>query len=133
MAVTTTAYLDVTQLIASMLKDVEGLRTHWYVADITRPPACVIGQPEIDYADPEASFCNATYTVPLTIVVARSNDRDAQSTMSRLLADIATTLNRTPPDGVFAVEPQYARPLEGGVLVAGQELPGYSLTVRVRA
>jgi len=133
MAVTSIQYLDVTQLIASMLAEVEGLRTHWYVADITRPPACVIGQPEIDYADPDASFCNATYTIPLTVVVARGNDRDAQTEMSRLLADIATTLNRTPPDGVFGVEPQIARPIEGGVFVAGQELPGYSLTVRVRA
>ena len=91
----------------------------------------MIGQPDIDFIDPDASFCAATWTYGITVVTSRSNDRDAQTEMSRLLLDIVQALSATQPPGVFSVEALDARPIP--VQVSGQELPGYLLTVRVRA
>lgn len=120
----------VAEEIATLLGGVAGLRVHWYVSDTTRPPAVVIGQPDIDYADPSASFCDAVWLFPLTIVVARNSDREAQTLMSRLLLEIVQALNTDVP-GLFSVQPLIARPIT--VTIGSQELPGYSLDVRVRA
>jgi hypothetical protein len=131
MVVSAAQAVDVTQALASVLCTVDGLRVYPYVADSTRPPAAVVGQPDIDFADPESGFCFATFTVPITIITTRANDRDAQADLSRLVWQVATALRGPEPPGVFSVEPQDARPIP--VQVSGQELPGYLVTVRVRA
>jgi hypothetical protein len=130
MAVTAVTTVDVAKVLATLLADVDGLRVHWYMADTVRPPAVVIGQPEIDYADTDSGFCAATWLFPLTVVVARGNDRDAQRATATYLAGIVAAL-AVDVVGVHSIEPQTARPIP--VTVSGQELPGYSLTVRVRA
>lgn len=131
MATTGTETVEVSQALAELLDDVDGLRVYWYIADTTRPPACVIGLPDIDYADATSGFCAAVWSYPLTLVVSRSNDRDAQLELSRLVRDVVFALKGPVPAGVFDVQPIDARPIP--VTVAGQELPGYLLNVRVRA
>lgn len=130
MAGTASQTIDVTQVVASVLSDIEGLRAYWYVADVVRPPAAVVGQPDIDYADNQSGFCSATWTVPLTVVTSRTNDRDAQVEMSRLLSEIVAALGADVPD-VFDIQPLDARPIT--VAVQGQDMPGYLLNIRVRA
>jgi hypothetical protein len=130
MAATTTQTVDVAQTLAAVLCTVDGVRVYPYPADTVRPPAVVIGQPDVDFADTTSGFCAATWSFPLTVITTRANDRDAQTDMSRLLMSIVTTLAEPVP-GVFSVEPQDARPTTVGV--NGQELPGYLLTVKIRA
>ena len=122
---------DVAKVLANILGGIPKVRVHSYVADTTRVPAIVIGLPDVSWVDEDAGPCWATWTYPLTLVVARSNDRDAQADLSRLLDDTATALAKADPDELTTVEPLNATPAT--VTVAGQELPGYTLTVRVRA
>lgn len=131
MAVTTVLTENAAQVIADILDTVEGLRVTWYVNDNARPPVAVIGQPEIDYVDPESPFCFATWNFSVVIVVNRNNDRDAQRELSRFVSEAAIALNDAQPDGVFSVEPLTARPLT--VTISGTELPSYELRVRLRA
>src|SRR5262245_56924983 len=126
MALTVTQSVDVSQALASVLDDVDGLRAYWFVADTVRPNACVIGQPDIDYGDTMSGMCAATWTYPLTIITSRSDDRQAQQTMSRLLADVVAAIGAADVAGVLSMEPIDARPLTG-VTVNGQELPAYLL------
>jgi hypothetical protein len=74
----------------------------------------------------------ATFEVPITIITARSNDRDAQVELSRLVRDVANALN-TPGvvPGIFSIDLLDAR--SGTASIAGQELPAYNMRVRVRA
>lgn len=130
MAVTTAQTVDVAQVLGSLLETVDGLRPYWYVSDTVRPPAAVIGQPDIDFADAQSGFCAATWTFPVTLITSRANDREAQTDMSRLLMLIVAALAEPVP-GVFSVEPQDARP--SAVTVAGQELPAYQMNIRIRA
>lgn len=130
MAITTQQTVDVAQVLQGLLEDIDGLRTYFYVSDTVRPPAVVIAQPFIDYADPDAGFCAATWNFPCTVVVSRSNDREAQRLMSQWLLDITTAL-KADVDGVFSIQPIDARPIP--VTVSGQELPGYLLNIRIRA
>lgn len=132
MAVSTAQTVDVSQVLASLLADVEGLRTEWYVSDRSRPPLCVIGLPVIDWQDASAGFCHARWEFPVTIVTARNNDRDAQVELSRLVRDVANALNDAEePPGVLSIELLDARPTTA--TVAGQELPAYLLRCQVRA
>lgn len=131
MATTTKQTVGVSQALADLLADVDGLRTYWYVSDTVRAPACVIGQPVLDFTDSTGGFCAAVWDYPLTVVVARASDRDAQTTMSRLLLEIVAALD-VEVDGVFSIEAVDARPAPG-VVVSGQELPAYLLNIRVRA
>jgi hypothetical protein len=130
MAVTKVQTLDVSQALLGLLTDVEGLRGYSYVSDATRPPACVIGLPDIDYADAQSGFCSATWSYPLTIVCSRSNDLAAQTELSRLLRDVVNALGVDVP-GIFDIRPLDARPTT--VSLGGQDLPGYLLRVQVRA
>jgi hypothetical protein len=130
MAVTTAQTVDISQALAGLLENVDGLRTYWHVSDATRPPACVIGLPSIDWLDQASGFCRATWTFPLTLVVTRNNDRDAQLQLSRLVMEIANALKPDVP-GIFSIEPQDARPTT--VTVSGVDQPGYQISVRVRA
>jgi hypothetical protein len=131
MAVSTAQHADVAQVLASVLGDVDGLRVVWWVSDATRPPAAVLGQPTIDYLDPDAPFCFATYTFPVSIVVNRNTDRDAQADLSRLTYQAAAALAAAEPDGIFSIEPTDARP--STTEVGGISLPSYLMYVRVRA
>jgi len=129
MATTEVLTHDISQAMADVL---DGLvRTYWYVSDTIRPPAVVIAQPSVDYLDTLSGFCSATWTFPLTLVVARNNDRDAQLSLSRNLQLVTNALASADLAGVRSCEPVDARPIT--VTVAGQELPGYAITVRVRA
>lgn len=130
MALVTVETVEVAEQLKTLLDGVDGLRTYWYVADTVRPPAAVIGQPDIDYADPGSTFCTATWSFPITVVVSRSNEREAQKQMSRLLRDIVGALDTEVP-GIFSIQPLSARPVT--VSLGQQELPGYALDVRVRA
>lgn len=131
MAVSSTQQVDLAQVLAQLLEDVPDLRTYWFVSDAVRPPACVIGQPSVDFTDGGSGFCSAAWTFPLTVVVSRANDRDAQVALSQLLLDITTTLAAADVEDVFSIEPLDARPIP--VTVGAQELPGYLLNIRVRA
>lgn len=122
---------DVAGALATTLAGIAGLRVYTYVADNFRPPGVVIGQPVIDYADPDAGFCSASWSFPCTIVVSRSTDREAQRAMSQFLLDIVTALRTAEVDGVLSIDPIDARPIP--VTVSGQELPGYLLNIRIRA
>lgn len=132
MATTTVQTVDLAQLIADTLTtNIDGLRVHWYVADIVRPPAVVVGQPSVDYLDTLSGFCSATWTFPLTLVVARTNDREAQVALSSYLQQVTSALAAAEAPGVHTVEP--VRADRTTATVSGQELPGYAITVRVRA
>jgi hypothetical protein len=130
MAVTRIGTVDVAHALAELIETVDGVRVYWYVADTVRPPAAVISQPDLDFTDPASTFCAATWTFPVTLVTSRANDRDAQSTMSRLLLDVVSAVSADVP-GIFAIEPVDARPVP--VTVSGQDLPGYLLTIRIKA
>jgi hypothetical protein len=121
---------DVAGVLAELLEDVPNLRVYAYVADSVRPPAAVVGQPTLDFNDPDSAFCAATWNFPITVMTTRSNDREAQSAMSRLLLDIVNALGEPVP-GILDIQPIDARPVP--VTVSGQELPGYLLNIRIRA
>jgi hypothetical protein len=129
MATTETQTIDIAQGLADALDVV--IRSYWFVSDAVRPPALVIGQPSIDYQDAGSGFCSATWIFPMTLVVSRSSDREAQVALSRILQLVSSTLAAAEIEGVFSVEPLDARPVP--VTVSGQEMPGYLLNVRVRA
>lgn len=130
MPATTAQIVDVAQALTGRLKAVEGLRSYWYVADTARPPLAVVNPPEIDYRDSSGGFCRAVWRFTIEIVVSRNDDRAAQTTMSRLLTDAVMALSSDVDDGIV-VEPLDARPAT--ITLAGQDLPGYLLTVQVRA
>jgi hypothetical protein len=132
MAGTTQQTTDVAAVLLGLITTVPGLRAYPYVADTVRPPAAVIGQPELDFTDVSSGFCRATFLFPVTLITTRSNERAAQAEMSKLLLDVVTALGGDAPDGVLSIEPLNARPLSG-VAVNGQELPAYQLTIRIRA
>jgi hypothetical protein len=132
MAATTAQTTDVAGVLAGLIESVEGLRVYPYVADTVRPPAAVIGQPSLDFADQSGGFCTAIWLFPVTLITTRSSERAAQAEMSKLLLDVVTALGGDAPDGVASVEPLDARPLPG-VAVNGQELPAYQLNIRIRA
>jgi hypothetical protein len=131
MATTTVQTVDISQALASILEDIDGLRVYWYISDAVRPPAVVIAQPAIDYLDTQSGFCSATWSYPMTLVVSRSNDRDAQIALSRYVQLVTSALAEADPPDIAAIEPASARPIN--VNVSGQELPGYDITVQVRA
>jgi hypothetical protein len=96
MAVTEAQTADVAQVLAEILGGVEGLRTSWWLADNSRPPVAILGQPSIDYVDPESPFCFATWDFPVVIVVNRGSgggERDAQRELSRLVSACALALS----------------------------------------
>ena len=130
MATTFVETAIVAEELATLLRGVGGLRTAWYVSDVTRPPAAIIGQPDIDFADSQSGFCTAVWLFPITVVVTRNSDRDAQTQMSRLLMEIVAVLATEVP-GIFSIEPQDARPTS--VTLGGVDLPAYLLNVKVRA
>jgi len=129
-AVTTKAGADVAQALQAALSGVEGLRVSWYVADTARPPIAIIAQPTIDYTDQSAGFCAASWDFPITIIVSRNGDREAQLALSRLVSEIAQALQEDATPGVF-IAPISARPL--AVNLAGQDVPAYELRALVRA
>lgn len=130
MATTSAQIVDVTGVLAELLRAVDGLRVHEFVADSARPPCVVIGQPTLDFTDAATPFCFATWAVPFNIITTRSDAVSAQREMSQMLADVVDALRGDAP-GLFSIEPQDARP--STVAVSGVELPAYLLTVRVRA
>lgn len=130
MALSDSTITDTAELLASALRGIAGLRVYPHVADTFRPPGVVIGLPVVDYTDPLAGFCGATYDHSVVLIVARNNDREAQRELSRWLGLIVPALRDTATPGV-SIEPQSARP--GPHTVNGQELPGYTLRVLVRA
>jgi hypothetical protein len=132
MATTTAQTTDVAGVLSGLIESVEDLRVYPYVADTVRPPAAVIGQPELDFTDQSAGFCRAIWLFPVTLITTRTNERTAQAEMSKLLLDVVTALGGDAPDGVASIEPLSARPLSG-VAVNGQELPAYQLNIRIRA
>jgi hypothetical protein len=131
MAVTVKATADVAKVLDAILDEIAGLRTYWYVADTVRPPAVIVGQPDIDYADASSGFCFARWEFPLTVIVSRNADRAAQEALSRRTNEIAAALNAAESDDVFSIEPLDARPTTANV--AGQDLPAYLMRVAVRA
>lgn len=131
MAVTGTETVDVAGVLAGLLGDVPGLRVEPYVSDKSRPPCAVIALPRIVWNDPDAGFCWAAWEFPIVIVTARNNDRDAQAELSRLVRDVANALDHTPVDGVHDIQLMTGDP--NPVTIAGQELPGYIVRVRVLA
>jgi hypothetical protein len=130
MATSTAQTTDVAAEIARLLRTVEGLRVHEFVVDTARPPCVVLGQPDLDFVDPDAGFCAATWSFPVNIITARSDAVAAQREMSQMLLDIVTALGADVP-GIFSIQAQDARPQT--VSVNGSELPSYLLNVRVRA
>lgn len=131
MAVTTRSTVDVATALSAELEAIDGLRVSWYVADTARPPIAIIAQPTIDYTDQTAGFCSASWDFPITIVVSRNADRDAQTELSRLVSEIAQALQAATPPGIFDIQPTIARPI--AVTLAGAELPAYELRATVRA
>jgi hypothetical protein len=131
MATTTQQTTDVTAVLEQILTDVDGLRVYTQVLDTVRPPAVVIAQPGLVFNDFTAGFCAAIWTFGLTVIVSRNNDRAAQTAMSKYLLDIVAALNAADPDGVLSIEPESATPV--AITLSGQELPAYTIRVRVRA
>lgn len=130
MAVTTVSTIDISQALADVISALD-IRVHWYVSDAVRPPAVVIAQPTIDYTDTLSGFCSATWSFPLTLVVSRNNDRDAQVALASMLQQVTTALTNADVPGLNSIEPVSARPIT--VTVSGTDLPGYALDVNVRA
>lgn len=130
MATTTSTTQDLAEVIVEALEDLE-LRVYAYVADAARVPCLLVMQPSVDYLDTLSGFCSATWTFPCLLAVARNQDRDAQLNLSRYLRDITTALSSYQAPGIADVEPMDARP--ASVNIAGAELPGYVINVRIRA
>jgi hypothetical protein len=134
MVTSTTQTVDIAQALAAILETVPGVRSYWAPLDTVRPPtaggAAVIGQPDIDFADSSSGFCNATWTFGVTLVTSRNDPASAMRVMSQLLLDVVAALDVDVP-GIFSIEPLDARPIP--VLVNGVELPGYTLSIRIRA
>jgi hypothetical protein len=131
MAGTAQQTTDVAKVLQNLIEaGVPGLRVYPYIADTVRPPAAVIGQPVIDFADQSGGFCRAVWLFQVTLLTTRANERVAQAEMSQLILDVVTALEGDAP--VLSVEPLQARPLPG-VAVNGQELPAYALSIRIRA
>jgi hypothetical protein len=130
MAVTTAQTTDVTGALAELLRSVDGLRVHEFVADTARPPCVVIGQPTVDFNDQSGGWCSAVWLVPVNIITARNDAVAAQREMSRMLLDVVGAVRADNTD-VISIEPLDARPIQ--VAVGGQELPAYLLNVRIRA
>lgn len=131
MGVGTGTMTDTAALLESILKDIDGLRVYPYVADTFRPPGVVIGLPEIDWNDPTSGFCAATYDHPLVLVVSRNSDRDAQAALAKWVAEIAAAINAAATPTGSSVELLDAAPRSHNV--NGQDMPGYTIRVRVRA
>src|SRR3954468_12424395 len=131
MAVTHATAVDVSQGLASALAGVEGLRVYDHVADIASVTCVVIQLPTIDYSDPAGTFCQAVWTFPLLIVVARNQDTAAQVSLSTFTNQVAMALQEAEVPGLASIEPQIALP--SSVLISGQELPAYTLRALVRA
>lgn len=131
MAITAAQTVDVAQALSACLGDIDGLRVYEYVADKFYPDGVIIGQPDIDWADETSGWCAATWSFPLTLIVSRNNDKEAQKALGRLVSEIAKALFAAEPDGITTIEPQNARPTT--VNVAGTDLPAYLINVRVRA
>lgn len=123
--------VDVSQALATVLADLDGLRVYAHVADIARVPCVVIQLPTIDYADPSGGFCGAVWSYPLLIVTARNQDLDAQQRLSTYVNQVAQALWDVEVDGLQSIEPQLALPTT--VQLSGQDLPAYTLRVLVRA
>lgn len=130
MAVTTARLGDVAATLATLLDAIPGLRSYAHVPDTFRPPGVVIGLPTINYADSSGGFCSASHDFPLTLIVARTSDRDAQAELSRFLAEIVSALDLATPTDV-TIRPQTATPTTASV--GGLELPAYALRVLVNA
>lgn len=133
MATTTAAFTNISEALAEVLADglAGALRVYPYVSDAVRPPAVVLAQPTVDYLDTLGGFCAATWTYPLTIVVPRNQDREAQAALSTFLQLVTTILAAGTAPGIQDIAPVDARP--GTATVAGADLPAYFLNVRVRA
>jgi len=133
MAVTTRTTYDVATVLVAALAPVQGLRVEWFISDKSRPPVCIIGQPTIDWMDPDSGFCWATWEFPLLIVTTRASDRDAQGDLSRFVCEVANALDTFPTagTGVEWIAAMNARP--DVATIGGQELPAYNLRVQVRA
>lgn len=131
MAITDAQTVDIAAVLAELLSDIDGLRIEPYVSDKSRPPCVVIARPRIDWEDPEAGFCWASWDFPITIITTRSWDRSAQAEESRLVRDVANALSHQPVAGVHDIQVQTGDP--GSTTIAGQELPSYLLRVRVLA
>lgn len=131
MAVTAVRLGDLSKSLATMLEAIEGLRVYSFVPDNFRPPGVIVALPAIDFRDNQSGFCRATWTFPLSLIVPRNSEREAQDALSRLLSDIVVALDADPPDGIFSVEPMDA--LTTSISVNGQDLPAYNLRVAVRA
>lgn len=117
-------------MLAMALAEVTGLRVQEFVADASRPPVAVIGQPDVDWTDPETGWCMANWEFPITLIVARNSDREAQAQLSRLVAECGQALQTFQVAGVF-IQPLDARPTVA--TISGQDLPAYLLRVQVRA
>jgi hypothetical protein len=133
-AITVTQTTDISQVLADQLDDqIAGMRVEWYVADKTRPPVCVIGLPDIDWSDQMGGFCWTRWEFPLTVIVSRSNDREAQRELSRIVRDIAVALTQDSwtAAGIHDVTMLDARPTTA--TIGGQELPAYLVRVQVTA
>lgn len=131
MSVTAVRLSDVAKALAAMLDDVDGLRVYPFVPDNFRPPGVLVAMPAINFQDTQSGFCRASWTFPLTLIVSRNSEREAQDALSRLLSDIVVALDARPPDGLFSVEPLDATP--SSISVNGTDLPAYNLRVQVRA
>lgn len=133
MAVTDQTTLDVAPVLAEILAEVAGVRVEWYASDKARPPVAVVGLPVIDWADPGAGFCWATWEFPILVVTARNSDKEAQIELGRLVRDCAIALERADlaGTGLFSVTLMDARPTVA--TLGGQDLPAYNMRVQVRA
>lgn len=133
MAVTDRTTVDVAPVLAEALANVAGMRVEWYASDKARPPVAVIGLPVIDWADPEAGFCWATWEFPILVVTARNSDKEAQIELARLVRDCALALEHADlaGSGLFSVALMDARPT--AATIGGQDLPAYNMRIQVRA
>jgi hypothetical protein len=117
---------QVAEALADMIGKA-GFRVAWYVPDSFRPPGVVIGQPSVDFAGSPVTFCTALWRFPVTMIVPRASERDAQAALQDGLHTLVEALHGPAPAGVFQVRCTTADPVTAQV--AGQELPGYTLNV----
>jgi hypothetical protein len=128
-----TDLLRVADALGMVLKEVPGLRVHAYLPDTFTPPGIVVGQPTVDFANPDAAFCWAVWDYPLTLVVARSSDRVAQQDLLNHLRGVVSALRANPTLSGNARTSQVTTATPGTVEVNGTALPMYSIAVSVYA
>lgn len=125
---------QVAEALAGVIGTVEGLRSYAYMPDTFVAPGAVVGQPDMLLeGGTRTTFCTVEWSYPITLAVARGSERQAQLDLFGFLDGIVEAINADPQLGGAAMTATVtdARPVTASV--NGQDLPAYTVNIRVLA